>query len=143
MILLLTMLTACSSSGASAEESSKPSAGEQNGSKGSGEHGSVYTDVFEVLPGKTTDELVLHMSGNLPSACSKLTFTASLAEGSNTIEVVAYSTEPSDKMCAQMLSPFDEQISLPNLKEGTYDIKVNGELNRTVTIPLLTDVPAK
>lgn len=143
------VLTACMGSFPLPEEPSKTSSGEnpevnkptvQNTPGG---QGSVYTDVFEVLPGKTADELILHMSGNLPSACSKLTFTASLADGTNTIEVVAYSTEPSDKMCAQMLSPFDEQVLLPGLKEGTYDIKVNGELNRTVSVPLVTEVPAK
>lgn len=143
------LLAACSGNIPSQEEATKPATADTpvgntpNLPEPSTDRGPVYEDSLEVLPGKTADELIIHLSGNLPSACSQLTFTANLAEGSNKIEVVAFSSEPADKMCAQMLTPFDEQVSVPGLTEGRYDITFNGELNRSVTVPLITDVPAK
>lgn len=139
------LLAACSSAVTAPEEATKPGPGESvnNNEPVSPtipvEQGAVYMEHLEVLPGKTADELVLHLSGNLPTPCSQLTLTASLAEGTNKIEVVAYSSEPADKMCAQMLSAFDEQVSVPGLKEGSYDIYFNGEPVRTLSVPL----PAK
>ena len=143
------LLVACSGNIPPQEEATKPPSGESpEGNEPTApnmpnDRGPVYEDILEVLPGRTADELIIHLSGNLPSACSQLTFTANLAEGSNKIEVVAFSSEPADKMCAQMLTPFDEQVSVPGLKAGSYDIYFNGELNRSVTVPLITDVPAK
>jgi len=141
LALMLMLLAACSGTGTATEPVSEPDPLETAIEPGTPtlpvKQGAVYMENLEVLPGKTADELIIHVTGNLPTACSKLTLTASLADGTNKIEVVAYSSEPADKMCAQVLTAFDEQISVPGLKNGSYDVYFNGELVQTSSVPLL------
>ncbi len=99
------------------------------------EEGPVYLDSYKVLSGDTSSDLVIHLVGNLPTSCSQLVLKATVDPTSNSINVLAYSTEPKDTMCAQVLTPFDHEFKVPNLKNGNYDLIINGEVKESIPIP--------
>jgi hypothetical protein len=79
--------------------------------------GPIYDVTYEVLPGTKSDELVFHLTGNLPTSCSKLVLSAEQEPNTSKILVVASSSEPEGQMCAQVLTPFDEKVSVFGLAQ--------------------------
>jgi len=48
--------------------------------------------------------------------------------------VEAYSVASPEAVCAQVLEPFEETLSLDNLPAGTYTIYLNGEKIGDITV---------
>ncbi len=65
--------------------------------------------------------------GNLPDGCTEIAEVTEEREG-NTFRVTITTSRPADKMCAQMLVPFEEVIRLDvvGLSAGMYTVDVNG-----------------
>jgi hypothetical protein len=67
------------------------------------------------------------VSGNHPDACSTTGDIEQEVSG-HTITITIYTDRPTDAICAQILTPFEEEILLDTggLDPGSYDIDVNG-----------------
>lgn len=103
-----------------------PAAGDENMARGP-----VFVDkgrsmvlVQESLPMQVT----LILRGNLPTPCYQLRAVPAKPNEENRIDVEVYSLTPADKMCADVLQPFDVQIPLGEFPNGKYSVYVNGEL---------------
>jgi hypothetical protein len=81
-------------------------------------------------------EYYVMVSGYHPDACSETGRITQTVVG-QTIKVSVCTSRPEDKMCAQMLTPFQETIPLNvgGLSPGQYTVDVNG----TVTILTLAE----
>ena len=73
-------------------------------------------------------------SGNHPDACSTTGDIEQEVRG-RTITVTIYTDRPTDEICAQILTPFEEEILLDTggLDPGQYTLDVNGTVT-TFTI---------
>jgi inhibitor of cysteine peptidase len=69
----------------------------------------------------------VNVKGNLPDSCTKIGKITTDREG-NTFNVDISTTRPADQMCTQVLTPFEQNVSLDvrGLKKGIYTVKVNG-----------------
>jgi inhibitor of cysteine peptidase len=65
--------------------------------------------------------------GYLPDACTSLGSIVQFRDG-NMLKVRIQTTRAPDKMCAEVIVPFEETVSLDvaGLKAGTYTVDVNG-----------------
>lgn len=72
--------------------------------------------------------------GNHPDACST-TGDIEQEVGDETITITIYTDRPADEICAQILTPFEEEIELDTrrLEQGQYTLDVNGTVT-TFTI---------
>lgn len=80
-------------------------------------------------------QYVAVVQGNYPDLCSTTGAIDQEVQG-RTIVVTIYSDMPEDAFCAQVLTPFEERITLDveGLSPGQYTVSVNG----TVTTLTLT-----
>lgn len=99
------------------------------------ERGPVYINSYEVLGADTADAIIVKISGDLPTSCSQFNVIADMSDASNRINLIAYTVEPSGQMCAQMMSPFEHQVTISGLRTGSYDIYLNDEFKETVKVP--------
>lgn len=83
----------------------------------------VVTTTLEVGPGidKVTAE------GTLPDSCTKID-KVSMERKGNHFKVTITTARPANKMCAQMISPFQQSISFEDVgsEKGRYTVEVNG-----------------
>jgi len=96
-----------------------------------GEKGPVYVSSAELLIMESFPVQVrLHITGDLPTPCHSFHAEVSEPDTQNRIDVTAYSLYNPNLMCAQMLQPFDESVSVPmsGQADGTYTVYLNGEL---------------
>lgn len=81
-----------------------------------------------------------NVAGNLADACTSI---GEIQEGriGNTFQFTITTQRPADRMCAQVLTPFNEtlQIDAAGLPAGTYTVTVNS-VNATFTLDV--DNPA-
>ncbi len=70
-------------------------------------------------------ELVL--TGNLPTPCHQLRVVVSEPDADSQIEVQAYSVSDPEKMCIQVLEPFEAVIPLGDYTKGEFTILINEE----------------
>jgi len=72
----------------------------------------------------------LHIVGNLPTPCHEFQFSVSQPDAKNRIYVAAWSESDPTAICAQVLQPFEENVSIPmaGVADGTYSVWLNGEL---------------
>lgn len=89
----------------------------------------VYLDTSDVLTLESFPlQFMLHLAGNLPTPCNALRVVAYPPDAENKINVDVYSLSDPDRMCTQVLQPFDVNIPLGSFPEGKYSIWVNGEM---------------
>jgi len=72
-------------------------------------------------------QVLVVAQGNLPDSCTEISEITKEQDG-NTFRVTITTTRPADAMCAEMLVPFEERISLDvvGLPAGVYTVNVNG-----------------
>ncbi len=94
----------------------------------------TYMDTVEVE--ERGGEYYAIVAGHYPDACSTTSDIVQEVEG-NTLHLTIYSTRPEDMMCAQVLTPFTEEILLDTegLEPGEYTVIVN-EDNAMTTFTL-------
>lgn len=72
-------------------------------------------------------QVALALKGNLPTPCNQLRVLASPPDAQNHIQVEVYSVIDPERMCAQVLEPFEANIGLGSFPSGRYSVLVNGE----------------
>ena len=84
---------------------------------------SVEVQIRESLPVQVS----VNVKSNLPDACTQIDAINTLRDG-NTFNVDISTTRPVEVLCAQVLTPFEENVSLDvkGLTKGTYTVNVNG-----------------
>jgi hypothetical protein len=86
--------------------------------------GNVYLDTAEVLQEASP---VLHLTGNLPTPCNELRVKMEVTGGKNEVAVQVYSLSAPDKICTQVLVPFEQKIPFEQISSGKYQVTVNGK----------------
>ena len=89
-----------------------------------------YIDDIWIEPAEpvASEPVTLHVSGEWPTAGYTLDARARSTSGNN-VTVRLYWTRPTDPV-AQVVTPYEEQVNLDNLREGTCTLKVDCYLNR-------------
>lgn len=69
----------------------------------------------------------VNVRGSVSDSCTTVDEVTTTREG-NTFNVKITTARPVDAMCAQVITPFEESVSLDvkGLKKGTYTVDVNG-----------------
>jgi hypothetical protein len=73
-------------------------------------------------------QISLSLNGDLPTPCNELRVQIDSPNHENKIMVDVYSLIDPDKVCIQVLEPFQEYIDLGTFATGHYSVWVNGEM---------------
>jgi hypothetical protein len=88
----------------------------------------VYIDTYEVVVQKDEPgNVVLRLSGTLPTPCHHLRAEVSKPDKDNKVMVKVYSLVDPSEVCNQVVQPFESQFSLGTFKKGNYTVYINGE----------------
>jgi hypothetical protein len=91
--------------------------------------GNVYiNEASLVIRESYPPQISLSLSGDLPTACNVLRVKIDSPNQENKIIVEVYSLIDPDKVCIQVLEPFQEYIDLGIFSPGHYSVRVNGEM---------------
>lgn len=91
--------------------------------------GNIYIDEASlVIRESFPPQISLSLSGELPTPCNQMRVEINPPDSENKILVDVYSVIDPDKVCIQVLEPFEEQIDLGAFPSGHYTVWVNGEL---------------
>ena len=72
-------------------------------------------------------QISLHLKGELPTPCNELRVEVGDPTSGNEINIDVYSVVNPDRICTQVLAPFEANIGLGTFPSGHYSIYVNGE----------------
>jgi hypothetical protein len=90
--------------------------------------GSAYLDSAELLTLESYPlQFTLLLRGSLPTPCHQLQVDVKPPDAENNIRVEAYSLADPNRICAQVLKPFEENLPLGSFPAGRYILWVNGE----------------
>ena len=70
-------------------------------------------------------QVVLVLSGELPTPCHQLRLVIDPPDGNNKIKVEAYTVVNPEMNCIQVLKPFQESVELGTFPSGHYTVWVN------------------
>jgi hypothetical protein len=87
----------------------------------------VEVAVSKALAAAGDQPAALHLVGNVPNPCFQLRVIVHEPDAQNKLMVEVYSVADPEKVCAEMLQPFDESISLNTLAAGSYTVYINEE----------------
>lgn len=73
-------------------------------------------------------QISLGLSGNLPNPCHQLRAEIGNPSSENKIHVNVYTVVDPNRMCTEVLKPFQENIDLGTFPSGHYSVWLNGEL---------------
>lgn len=89
--------------------------------------GQAYVDSSQLLTLESfPPQFMLNLKGNLPTPCHQLRIAVSPPDAENKVNVEVYSVSNPDKICVQVLAPFEVNYSLGSFPSGTYSLWVNG-----------------
>lgn len=113
LLTISLLIAACGGDGEEAEEKVVPCESQ------------AFVDSVEVV--EREGDYYAIVVGNYPDACTKTTSTQYKVDG-DTVTVTLCTTQPEGLACAQMLTPFEEEVLLDTevLGPGAYTIDVNG-----------------
>lgn len=109
---------------------------------GGGQGSTVYVDSIDIL---TLESFPVQMraivKGNLPDACTTISSASSQRDG-NTFKIDIVTARPADAVCAQMLVPFEQTVTLDvvDLKAGSYTVTA-GETTETFDLAVDNILP--
>ncbi|HJS20203.1 MAG TPA: hypothetical protein VJ785_15760 [Anaerolineales bacterium] len=69
----------------------------------------------------------LHVTGSLPTPCHHLRAVVEEPNEQNQIQVEIYSVVDPNRVCTQVLSPFEVSLPLGSYSSGSYTVILNGE----------------
>ncbi len=72
-------------------------------------------------------KFTLVLRGNLPTPCHRLDVSVQDPDDQNQIKVEAYAMGDPEKVCTQVLQPFDVSVDLGSFPSGRYTLWLNGE----------------
>lgn len=91
--------------------------------------GNVYLrDASILIRESFPPQIALLISGDLPTPCNQLRAEVGAPDQENKITVDLYSVSDPDRMCVQVLEPFEESLDLGTFPAGHYTVWVNGEM---------------
>lgn len=91
--------------------------------------GDVFLDFKEVISQESSPlQFTLHLTGSLPTPCSQLRIAVSPPDIENKVLVEAYSVSNPDRICTQVIAPFDVNIPLGSFPTGKYTLWINLEM---------------
>jgi hypothetical protein len=73
-------------------------------------------------------QISLALSGDLPTPCNQLRAETGQPDQENKIMVDVYSVIDPNRVCTQVLQPFEEHIDLGTFPTGHYTVWVNSEM---------------
>ena len=73
-------------------------------------------------------QVSLTLAGDLPTPCNQLRAEISPPDPQNKIRVDVYSVIDPNRICVQVLEPFEASIDLGTFLTGHYTVWVNGEM---------------
>ncbi len=89
----------------------------------------IDTSSSQVVVRTTTPQTAaLSVLVNLPSPCHQARVKVNLPDGTNTIAVEVYSLVDTSKVCAAVVTPAEEVVSLGSLAPGSYKVTLNGQV---------------
>jgi inhibitor of cysteine peptidase len=77
----------------------------------------------------------LRLRGNLPTPCHELQWEVSEPDELGRINVEVSSTSEPDRICIQVLEPFEAQIPLGDYREGEFTVWLKGEMVGEFNLP--------
>ena len=90
--------------------------------------GEAYIDSRDLLTMESYPlQFMLSLKGNTPSPCHQLRVLVNAPDFENKILVEVYSVSDPNKVCAQVLSPFEVNVPLGSFAPGYYILLINGE----------------
>jgi len=90
--------------------------------------GNVYINEASLIIRESfPPQISLTLAGDLPTPCNQLRVQINTPDPENKILVDAYSVSDPDRVCTQVLQPFEESIDLGRFPTGHYSVWVNGE----------------
>ena len=91
--------------------------------------GHVYINTASLMIRESyPPQISLSIKGDLPTPCNKLRVKIDAPDQENNIRVDAYSLVDPDKVCIQVLEPFEEYIDLGTFSTGHYSVWVNNKM---------------
>jgi hypothetical protein len=88
----------------------------------------AYIEEIEILLLESFPVQVrLRVKGNLPTPCHVLQWEVSEPDEQGRISVELYAATEPDRICIQVLEPFEAQIPLGDYREGDFTVWLNGE----------------
>jgi len=72
-------------------------------------------------------QFTLHLTGDLPTPCHILQIAVAAPDADHKIVLDVYSVADPNKVCVQMVEPFDVNVPLGSFPSGTFTLWVNGE----------------
>ena len=97
--------------------------------------GEVFIDSMDLLVMESyPPQFRLALAGNLPTPCHQLRIQLNDPDAAGKIEVEVYSLTDPDRMCTQVLQPFDAALPL-QYPAGKYTLWVNGQQVGTMDVP--------
>jgi len=91
--------------------------------------GNIYiNEASLVIRESYPPQISLSIGGDLPTPCNELRASIDEPNQENVIIVDVYSLIDPNKVCLQVLKPFQEYIDLGTFSNGHYSVWVNGEM---------------
>jgi hypothetical protein len=85
----------------------------------------VETASSEVLMRTGEQPTALHLVGNVPNPCYEVRVVVQPPDAQNKLMVEVYSVADAERICVEMLQPFDVTVALGTLAAGTYTVFIN------------------
>jgi hypothetical protein len=90
--------------------------------------GEVFLDVKGISSLESYPlQIMLLLEGNLPTPCHQLRINVNPPDADNKINIDVYSVFSPDKICIQVLVPFEVSFNMGSYPPGEYSVLVNGE----------------
>lgn len=99
-----------------------PQFGDSELTKGS----AIISSVYVIFSGTDPNEVLVHMSGYLPTPCHELRIIIPEPNEEGDIFMEIYSLTQSNQLCEQVLRAYDITVNLGTYPTGSYWVWVNG-----------------
>jgi hypothetical protein len=98
--------------------------------------GNAFIDSTQLLSmGGNPPQYNLLLAGNLPTPCNKLRVEVMEPDQNGVINIDAYSLVSPDKICSQVVVPFQANIPLGTFPSGSYTVAVNHQEAGKIKVP--------
>ena len=88
--------------------------------------GVITSSVYVLYSGTDPAEVVVHISGYLPTPCHQLRVLVPEPDENKDIYMEVYSLIPPNQLCEQVLRAFDVSVNIGSYPSGSYWVWING-----------------
>ena len=86
----------------------------------------IVSSVYVIFSGTDPNQVLVHISGYLPTPCHELRVTVPDPDAEGDIYMEVYSLTPPDQICEQVLRAYDVSVNLGTYPTGSYWVWLNG-----------------